>query len=102
MSSEESESGVCIIMCVILYILQFYSDLLSTDRQKKEALSEEITLGMWQRFCQVLSSVPASDNYYMSWLMRGNRGFNPANKPKFAPPYLTTAGFDKLKVNTAC
>ena len=100
-------------MCVILYILQFYSDLLSTDRQKKEGRSsaqlkytdkssEEITLEMWQRFCQVLSSVPASDNYYMSWLMRGNRGFNPANKPKLAPPYLTTAGFDKLKVNTVC
>ena len=86
-----------------------YSKSFSTERQKTEGRSseqlkythkssDEVTSELWQRLCRVLTSLPASENYYLSLFLRGNRGFDPANNPQFAPPYLTRTGFEKLKV----
>ena len=61
--------------------------------------SEEIGEVVWQRMVHTCRNVPVGDNYYLSWFLRGTRGFDIIGNPSFAPPYLTRAGFDKLKVS---
>ena len=39
------------------------------------------------------------DNFYLSWLLRGGRGYDPLIRPEYAPPYLSREAFDKLKVS---
>lgn len=53
---------------------------------------------MSERYFEVSQNVPIHDNFYFSLLNRGRRGYNPAIKPNFAPPYLTKENFQKLKV----
>ena len=48
---------------------------------------------------KVCQDVPVQDNFYLSWCLRGSRGFDPSSKPEYAPPYLTREGFNKLKVS---
>ena len=52
----------------------------------------------WARLERTCRHVPARDNFYLSWLLRGGRGYDPLIRPEYAPPYLTGESFDKLKV----
>ena len=52
----------------------------------------------WRRFSQVCQTVPIWDNFQLSWMLRGQRGFNPDSNPVLSPPFLTKDGFLKLKV----
>lgn len=54
---------------------------------------------MWSRFKKTCRDVPVHDNFYISWILRGSRGYDPLTRPDFAPPYLTRGGFRKLKVS---
>ena len=60
---------------------------------------EEVRKRLWKRFCSICQDVPAFDNFYFSWALRGQRGYDPLTKPKFCPPYVTKDGFTKLKVS---
>lgn len=53
----------------------------------------------WKGFCRLCQDVPAHDNFYFSWCLRGQRGYDPLTKPKLCPPYVTRDGFTKLKVS---
>ncbi len=81
----------------------------SKEQQKRAGRSEaqlkyvelsdgSVTAYFWRRFCKTGLNVPAQDNFYLSWFCRGRRGFNPREKPGFAPPFMTESGFTKLKV----
>ena len=35
----------------------------------------------WKRFSQVCQTVPIWDNFQLSWMLRGHRGFNPDSNP---------------------
>lgn len=62
--------------------------------------NEEVTSGLWERFCQICRTQHLKDNYFMSWYLRGHRGYDPASKPEFAPPYLRRENFNQLKVTS--
>lgn len=53
---------------------------------------------LWERFSRMCKDVDIKDNFYLSWFMRGKRGFNPEASPHYAPPCLTAKGFLALKV----
>ena len=60
---------------------------------------EEVTQGIWERLYAVCTKLPIQDNFYVSWWLRGPRGFDPEDNPTMAPPFLTREGFTKLKVS---
>ena len=59
---------------------------------------DKVTLGLWERFLASCTKIPVHDNFYLSWWLRGIRGFDPEMNPAMAPPFLTKDGFTKLKV----
>jgi hypothetical protein len=59
---------------------------------------DELSLGLWDRFLASCTKIPVHDNFYLSWWLRGLRGFDPETNPAMAPPFLTKDGFTKLKV----
>ena len=59
---------------------------------------KDVGASLWRRFSEVCRTIPVQDNFYLSWWLRGRRGFNPDSNPTFAPPFLTRDGFSKLKV----
>lgn len=54
---------------------------------------------LWRRFKKTCRNVPVHDNFYLSWFLRGPRGYNPLTRPDFASPYLTREGFRRVKVS---
>jgi len=58
---------------------------------------KDVGASLWRRFSEVCRTIPVQDNFYLSWWLRGRRGFNPDSNPTFAPPFLTRDGFSKLK-----
>ena len=60
---------------------------------------DEVGSTLWKQMSRVCQDVPVQDNFYLSWYLRGSRGFDPSSKPNYAPPYLTREGFNKLKVS---
>ena len=54
----------------------------------------------WTRLERVCREVSVKDNFYLSWLLRGGRGYNPLIRPDYCPPYLTNDSFEKLKVSS--
>ena len=63
-----------------------------------EMSSDEVGQETWKRLVQLCESVPAKNNFYLSWWVRGDYGLDPVKKPDFAPPFLTKDGFLALKV----
>ncbi len=61
--------------------------------------SDEVGRDFWEKFLEMCNSQHLQDNYYCSWYVRGNHGYDPATNPEFAPPYLTEKGFRSLKVH---
>ena len=59
---------------------------------------DEVSLGLWERFLASCTKIPVQDNFYLSWWLRGLRGFDPEKDPTMAPPCSTKEGFTKLKV----
>ena len=59
---------------------------------------DEVSQGLWDRFLASCTKIPVQDNCYLSWWLRGLRGFDPEMNPNMAPPFLTKEGFTKLKV----
>ena len=59
----------------------------------------ELALGLWERLLASCIKIPVRDNFYLSWWLRGIRGFDPEKDPTMAPPFLTKEGFTKLKVS---
>ena len=60
---------------------------------------EELETALWERFVHCCTQVPAKDNFYLSWYLRGKTGYDPLSKPDFCPLYLQKKPFDKLKVH---
>lgn len=52
---------------------------------------------IWERFLSVCRNIPVADNFYLSLWFRGDRGYDPVDKPDYIAPYLTKEGFQKLK-----
>ena len=71
-----------------------------SEAQYKYVMESEdkISLKLWDRFYALCTKVPLQDNFYLSWWLRGGRGFDPDGNPIMAPPFLTEEGFTKLKV----
>ena len=63
-----------------------------------ERSDEELETALWERFVHCCTQVPAKDNFYLSWYLRGKTGYDPLSKPDFCPLYLQRKPFDKLKV----
>ena len=63
-----------------------------------EMSGTEIQDVSWARLERVCREVPVRDNFYLSWLLRGGRGYDPLVRPDYSSPYLTKEGFEKLKV----
>ena len=100
---------VCLSAVVTAIALIRRSWYTGKEQQKRVARSEaqlkyvklsEENFGAhyWRRFCHVCQAVPVQDNFYLSWWLRGERGFDPQTNPAFAPPYLTENSFTELKV----
>lgn len=51
-----------------------------------------------KHFHRVCLTLPAKDNFYLSWWMRGLRGFSPDADPMLAPAFMHRENFHKLKV----
>ena len=51
-----------------------------------------------EQFHRVCLTLPAKDNFYLSWWMRGLRGFSPDTDPLLAPAFMLRENFRKLKV----
>ena len=63
-----------------------------------EAAEGDICQYFWRQACRVCLTLPVHDNFYLSWLFRGSRGFLPNTNPALAPPFLKRDNFVKLKV----
>ena len=59
---------------------------------------DELEAAMWERFVYCCTQVPAKDNFYLSWFLRGRTGYDPLVRPDFCPLYLQEVAFGKLKV----
>ena len=70
----------------------------STQLKYVEDAPDDVGWILWERFVKMCNSVPAQNNFYLSWSLRGSRGFDPTTKPEMAPPYLRKEGFLALKV----
>lgn len=90
--------------------LSAYRDATSRANQSSKARSEaqlkHVALGdedifqlFWRRFSHVCLKVPAADNFYLSWYMRGAGHCNLAQRQDFYPPYLREESFQRLKVS---
>ena len=90
--------------------LSAYRDATSRANQSSKARSEaqlkHVALGdedifqlFWRRFSHVCLKVPAADNFYLSWYMRGAGYCNLAQRQDFYPPYLREESFQRLKVS---
>ena len=60
---------------------------------------DEVSLGLWEKLHTKCTKLTVHDNFYLSWWLRGLRGFDPDGNPAMAPPFLTEEGFTKLKVS---
>lgn len=60
---------------------------------------DEISDILWSRFRKLCRDVPVCDNFYLSWYLRGQRGYNPLSRPDYASSYLTREAFVRLKVS---
>lgn len=63
-----------------------------------EQSDAEIEVRMWGRLIHICTHVPAKDNFFLSWYLRGSTGYDPLTKPDFCPPYLQEKSFERLKV----
>ena len=54
---------------------------------------------VWEGIVHCCTQVPAKDNFYLSWYLRGSAGYDPLTKPDFCPSYLQEKSFEKLKVS---
>lgn len=92
----------------LLFFCHVFSDFSSVESQKGGRSSsqlkyatlkeEEMVNHFWDRLCYISQNVPIKDNFYISLFLRGDRGYNPLEKPHFCPPYLKEEAFHQLKV----
>lgn len=61
--------------------------------------SDEVGEKLAKRYFVVAENIPAHDNFYFSLFNRGMKGYDPANKPNFAAPYLAKDNYEELKVS---
>ncbi|XP_011405611.1 PREDICTED: uncharacterized protein LOC105313683 [Amphimedon queenslandica] len=59
--------------------------------------SDEAGEAFAKRYFVVAENIPAHDNFYFSLFNRGMKGYDPANKPNFAAPYLAKDNYEELK-----
>ena len=64
-----------------------------------EISSDEMSEMTWMQLKRVCRDIPVQDNFYLSWWLRGQRGYNPLIRPHFCSPYVTKQGFTRLKVS---
>ena len=90
-------------ICTCLFIAYRFFATASTKlrnamRQLSEESNAEFEAAAWEGFVRCCTQVPAQDNFYLSWYLRGSTGYDPLTKPDFCPPYLQEESFVKLKV----
>ena len=88
-----------------LHTYRFFSAAVADQRKKGNPLFQfiqcsnaELEARMWKGLVHCCTQVPAKDNFYLSWCLRGCTGYDPLTKPDFCPPYLQEKSFEKLKV----
>lgn len=63
-----------------------------------EAIHGDVSQYFLKHFHRVCLTLPSKDNFYLSLLTRGTRGFSPDKNPELAPPFLQRRNFQRLKV----
>ena len=84
---------------------RFFSTAVAAERKKNTPSYEfiqcsdaDLEAKLWKGFVHCCTQVPAKDNFYLSWYLRGSTGYDPLTKPDLCPPYLQEKSFEKLKV----
>lgn len=91
-----------VILTCFFIAYRFFATASAKQRNAMLQLSEQsdadIEAAVWEGFVRCCTQVPAQDNFYLSWYLRGSTGYDPLTKPDFCPPYLQEKSFEKLKV----
>ena len=64
-----------------------------------EQIHGSVSQYLLKHFQRVCLTLPVKDNFFLSWWMRGLRGFSPDSNPMMAPPFLRRENFHVLKVS---